>query len=237
MAYLQAMEYRSFRAMAVLADLLTLVALWLDLSAWAGLEVGNSQPWRFARTLVCGLAVWSVIRQSVDVKSRWLIPFAMTLAVLADHFLILRSDLLTGIVLFAVMQVVLMVRHLSGAELARLANQRMALAGLIGVCVLTIGNAMLLPSLLQRGLALPVLVYSALLVCSVLAAYSTRFGGQLPIQNAKWAFWAMVLFLFCDITVGIGAAFEHTVEGQLVRACTGLLYTPSLLLLVRSGMK
>lgn len=229
-------ETRLFRIAAYSAILLTVVALWVDLAAWQEMQVGDSEYWRFARTVVCGLAALNVVSNSVREKRKWLLPLALALAIVADYFLILNANLVLGIGVFAVMQLVLIIRHLIGAELGKLRHRKVIIALLLGITVLAVGNVLLWPTLASKGLAIPVLVYSALLIASTLAAYSTRLTRSLSQPHANWAFWGMLLFVLCDITVGVGAAFGHTSEGQLVRSLTGLFYTPSLLLLVRSAI-
>lgn len=122
-----------------------------------------------------------------------------------------------------------------GVPVKKFAQFKMGVAAAIGVAILVLGNAILWPSLQAKNLAFPVLIYSSLLITSVLASYSTDITGVLAARKANYAFIGMVLFLLCDITVGIGAAFGHTSEGELVRSFTGLFYTPSLLLLAKSA--
>lgn len=226
-----------FVLMSLLAIAATAVALWMDLAPWITGQPQDSAVWRFARTVLCALAAVAIVRQPLDRNSRWLLPLAMALAVVADYFLILGPDLVRGIAVFAMMQVALIVRHLLGIRRSALQLRSVRVSIACGVLVLGVGNGLLWPALSAKGLAVPVLIYSALLIFSVVAARVAGLVGALPRPQAAFALWGMVLFLLCDITVGIGAAVGHTAEGQLVRALTGLFYTPSLLLLVRSGTR
>ena len=161
---------------------------------------------------------------------------AMMLAVVADMFLILRNDLVTGIAIFALMQTVLIKRHMRCGALIAYSRPPLLKAVIVGLGVVAVGNGFLWASLSAKGLAVPVLIYSMLLVASTIAAYGSATTGMLSASASRHAFWGMVLFMLCDITVGIGAAFGQSVEGQFVRSLTGLFYTPSLLLLVYSGI-
>ena len=226
-----------FLLMSALAVAATAVALWMDLAPWISGQALDSAHWRFARTVLCALAVIPAVLHPLDRRSRWLLPLAMILAVIADSFLILGPDLVRGIAVFAVMQLVLILRHLIGVPSTALRTRGVPLSLISGLGVLAIGNGLLWPALSTKGLALPVLIYSTLLVSAVVAARVAGLVGALPARQAAYAFWGMLLFLLCDLTVGIGAAFGHTAEGQFVRALTGLFYTPSLLLLARSAMR
>jgi uncharacterized membrane protein YhhN len=99
-----------------------------------------------------------------------------------------------------------------------------------------VGNGLLWAPLSARGLAWPVLVYSLLLITAVVTAYGASRIGTLSATAGRLAFQGMLLFAWCDVTVGVGAAYGHTPPGEFVRALTDLFYTPALLLLVRSGM-
>ena len=218
-----------------IAILTTAIALFLDLSAWFDDSQSASECWRFARTVLCGLALVGVIKTHGNTTDKWLMLLALSLAVIADYFLILKNNLVTGIGIFAIMQIVLIARHSIGVSFKKFYQPQIGFAVAIGLLVLLIGNGLLWSSLSEKGLTIPVLIYSSLLITSVVTAYSTRFTGLLSTKQANYAFMGMILFLLCDITVGIGAAFGHTSEGQLVRSLTGLFYTPSLLLLAKSA--
>lgn len=214
----------------------TAAALWVDLGQWGrGVANGPGSEWlRFVRTLAAVIPIVGLWRGRTTPDARWLTA-AMALVVVADAFLILRRDLLTGIGWFAVVQAVLVGRHGRGVPLRRWGAsdaRGMIAAGCVFVALV---NAWLWPSLASRGLALPVLGYSVLVVTTVVVAWGARHGGPLGAGAARDAAVGMVLFALCDVTVGVGAAFGHTSAGALVRSVTGLLYTPALLLLVRSG--
>jgi hypothetical protein len=213
------------------------VALAIDLHHWATFGAGGtgSEAWRFARTVLCFVpALWLWRGADRDGRS---VAVALGLAVVADMFLILHHDLLRGIALFGVMQLVLLHRHLRAGSFSVYFRMPLLRAVLMGAGVVVLVNALLWNALSAKGLALPVLVYGALLIGSTVTAYGAGRNGVLPADASRLAFWGMVLFVLCDITVGVGAAFGHTQEGELVRSLTGLFYTPSLLLLVRSGMR
>lgn len=226
-----------FRWSALLAVACTVIALLLDLYHWAadGSPWLTSEPWRFARTVLCAVPAFLAmsLRNNRDVHSVFI---AMLLAILADLFLVLLHNLIIGIAIFAVMQVVLIHRHLRGGAVHAYFRPPLIRAVAIGAVVILVGNGLLWSPLSAKGLALPVLVYSTLLLTSTVTAFGAGHTKVLAATASRQAFWGMVLFVLCDITVGIGAAFGHMPEGELVRSLTGLFYTPSLLLLVRSGL-
>lgn len=191
---------------------------------------------RFGRTAGCA-ALWLVLwPKRIRLSDARKLSLALILAVVADFFLILRHQFIVGIGFFAVMQVALLVRHGQGfGQLCPTSRLWVALGA--GITLLVSGNVLLYAPLSHLGLSLPVLIYSTLLVSSCWVAYAAIYRQVLPVPNARLACWAMLLFLACDITVGIGAAFGQRDWGALVRCTTGLFYTPSLLLLVLSGVR
>ena len=221
---------------ATVSVVCTAAALWVDLGQWArGGPVGPGSEWfRFMRTVAAVVPVAGLWRGRAGVDARWLTT-AMVLVIVADTFLILRRDLLSGIAWFAIVQAVFVGRHGRGVPLRRWVAPD-ARIGVGAACVVVaIVNAGLWPSLADRGLALPVLGYSVLVMTTVVVAWGARSGGPLLPEAARDAYLGMVLFALCDVTVGVGAAFGHTSGGALARSLTGLLYTPALLLLVWSG--
>ncbi len=231
--------------MGILA-LLTLVSTILELVLWEYQFVRHeplSVPYhlfdegiRFARTVGCAvlwLALWP--KRIGQADARWL-SLALGIAIVADYFLILRHRLIPGIGFFALMQVVLIVRHARGFRQLRLTARLWVALG-VAIALLVLGNALLYAPLSRFGLSVPVLLYSTLLIASCWVAYAAKSRQVLPVANASLAFWAMLLFVACDITVGIGAAFGQHNWGALVRCTTGLFYTPSLLMLVLSGVR
>jgi len=219
---------------AVLAVLLTLEAFRQDVSGFQSAEIVDTGLLRFARTVLCFAVSVSIVGFRIRLQEIFL-PLALLVAVVADYFLILENNLKLGIGIFAIMQIVLTVRHLLDTRLSQLKNRKMLFAAIIGLVVILIGNGLLWPSLQPNGLAFPVLFYSSLLIVSTVAAFATRFTSNFSKISSRLAFYGMILFVLCDITVGVGAAFGYTSAGQLVRASTGLFYTPSLLLLAWSG--
>jgi YhhN family len=228
---------RAFPLAAAAAVACTLVALVLDLREWAGAAgpgIGATSPWwRFVRTVVAVAPVVTFV--AIPARGPRLLAASLLLTIIADWFLVMRADLMTGIGVFAVVQVLLIWRHLHGVALRRYLAPPLLGAVSLGAAVVVVGNAALWSALSPRGLAWPVFAYSVLLLTAVVTAYGTRETGTLSVRASRCAFWGMVLFVLCDITVGIGAAFGHTSAGAFTRALTGLFYTPALLLLVRSG--
>ena len=225
---------------------ITLLSVTLDLLIWwrhfhagifenAGLKNG-SEILRFGRTALCGLLIFEIWKNPVSRIDFWLLAGAFGIAIIADYFLILRHQLITGIALFAIMQILLIVRHLQKANFKILNIPVILSAILIGIAMLLFSNFLLHAPLSSKNLALPVGIYSGLLITSCLAAFAAMHAGFLPKRNARLAFLAMLLFLLCDITVGVGAAFGEQSFGSLIRAATGIFYTPSLLLLAFSGV-
>jgi hypothetical protein len=228
---------RALALSASIAVVCTIVALVLDLRQWAAgpeIEIGwTSEWWRFVRTVVAVAPVVTLI--AGPSLQRRLLAVALLLTIVADWFLVIRADVITGIGVFAIVQGLLVWRHLRGGSLSPYLDQPLRGAVALGAGVVLVGNAVLWTALSSRGLAWPVLGYSVLLLTAVVSAYGARHTGTLSLQASLFAYWGMVLFVLCDITVGIGAAFGHTSAGEFTRALTGVFYTPALLLLVRSG--
>lgn len=227
-----------------LVILFTLISIVLDIQVWSMVfykgvpgsahQTMISQIGRFLRTALM-LAFIPAILNSPAKRQARLLVLALFMAVVADYFLILRQQLIVGIGIFGLMQIVLMLRHLAGFQLKLLAQKPFLTLGLIGLAVWAGAMLLLWEGLQAAGLLVPVMVYGFLLISSVWAAFASLHLEVLPLKSAKLAFWAMVLFLLCDITVGLGAIWAGEPRALLIRAVTGIFYTPCLLLLAFSG--
>lgn len=230
-----------------LIAIFTLITLVLDLLAWnvvfhKGVESPAyyrliSQIGRFLRTVLVLAFIPEIFSQTNDQKSARLLAFAFLLTIIADFFLILREQLIVGIAFFALMQLLLIIRHLSGFRISRFRESRYGLSMTAGLTTWGIAMTFMRSGLEQSGLFLPVAIYGLLLIISVWAAYCAMFLEKMKPRLAKLAFWGMLRFLCCDITVGLGAIWPGTSAGTFVRAITGLFYAPCLIFLGISGLK
>lgn len=233
----------------------TAVFMWLDTSVWltrfADGTLGNiaafvawSEGLRFVRTVLALLLVCVLRRVVVSLADYRLLMIAFVLIVAADFFLILQDQLLAGIGVFALVQIVFVIRHLRGWQAAwqRLpapirGNKRRKLFGIgfAGVVLLTVSFALLGPRLAAAGLFVPTLVYGALIVLALCSGWGVLVMGTMPARNAWMIAAGMAFFTVCDITVGMGAALQGHPVGEGARVLTGLFYGPALVLLALSA--
>ncbi len=235
------------RIIIIIAAVLTILAIGIDLYTWTQvLKASEPHPdkwiaWsgyiRFARTATFSFIFIAYLQSAHFTKDHTLLQFAMLVATIADFYLILQNKLIMGIGIFAVMQLVLLYRHLQGFSW-QLFQQKIYIFLTIGLFVFAAFILYFLYVPLQaKGLFWPVAGYGFLLISSVLAAAYSKASGVLTHQQAKQALTGMVLFLLCDITVGLGAVWSNQPAGYLVRALTGIVYTPALIFLSLSANK
>ena len=235
------------RIIIVIACILTIAAIGIDLYTWSNVlkaidsDLDTWIIWsryiRFARTAVFSFVFIAYLQSGHFTKDHKIMLLAMLVATIADFYLILQNKLIIGIGIFAIMQLVLLYRHLQGFRW-QLFQQKMYMYLTIGLFVFAAVVLYFMYAPLQaKGLFWPVAAYGFLLVLSVLsAAYSKALGVLSPLQ-AKLALTGMVLFLLCDITVGLGAVWSDQPAGYLVRALTGVVYTPALIFLSLSAYR
>jgi len=248
MNYASNMAYnQQMKGIIITASLLTMVAIGIDLFTWYqvwkahDVELAVWIEWsgyiRFTRTLIFAFIFLPYLQRTLFTKDQLLMQIAMLVATVADFYLILQNKLIIGIGIFAVMQLVLLYRHLQGFKW-QLFQQKIYL---YLTFVLPLFAAALLyflyPVLQAKGLFWPVAGYGFLLIISVLAAAFSKALGILSPKQAQLAVMGMVLFLLCDITVALGAVWQNQSAGYLIRALTGLVYTPALVCLSLSAIQ
>jgi len=235
------------RIIIIIACILTIAAIGIDLYTWSNVLKAmdtDLDTWivlsryiRFARTAVFSFIFIAYLQKENFSKDHKIMLLAMLVATIADFYLILQNKLIIGIGIFGIMQLLLLYRHLQGFSW-QLFQQKIYLYLTIGLFIFAGGILYFLYSPLQaKGLFWPVAAYGFLLILSVLAAAYSKASGVLSPQQAKQALTGMVLFLLCDITVGLGAVWSDEPAGYLVRALTGVVYTPALIFLSLSANK
>jgi len=233
------------RTIIIIACVLTIAAIGLDLYTWTHVlkasdtDLDGWITWsryiRFARTAVFSFIFLPYLRSEHFTKDHTLMLVAMLIATIADFYLILQNKLIIGIGIFAVMQLALLYRHLQDFRW-QLFQQKIYMYLTIGLFVFAaVVLYFMYTPLQEKGLFWPVAGYGFLLVLSVLAAAYSKALGVLSPHQAKLALTGMVLFLLCDITVGLGAVWSDQPAGYLVRALTGVVYTPALIFLSLSS--
>ena len=237
---------RFMKTIIVSAAVLTITAIGIDLYTWAQVASGSDADltywikWsgylRFARTGLFSLIFIAYLQSAAFTKDHILMQCAMVAATIADYYLILENKLITGIGIFAMMQLVLLYRHLQGFGW-QLFHERKYVYLTAGLFVFAIAVLFFLYAPLQeKHLFWPVAAYGFLLILSVLAAAYSFALKRLSEQQSALALAGMICFLLCDITVGLGAIWQNQPSGYLVRALTGLVYTPALILLSLSAI-
>lgn len=234
---------------------ITAVFTWLDASVWLTRFVDGtlgdtaafvvwSEGLRFLRTVLALLLVGVLRHVVVSPADYRLLRIAFVLIVVADLFLILQDQLLVGIGVFALVQIVFVIRHLRGwrtvwkrlpAAIRGDKRRKLFGIGVVGVVLLTVSFALLGPLLAAAGLFVPTLVYGTLIVLALCSGWGVPVMGTLPARNAWMIAAGMVFFTVCDITVGMGAALQGHPVGEGARVFTGLFYGPALVLLALSA--
>lgn len=198
-------------------------------------EATLSKILRFCRTISIASMSGLLFYQQTDVKSIRLLFSAMTIAVVADGFLILANRLQTGMLFFIIVQGLLIWRH-SPSLLHFWKNKRRAitpffLCAILYTTIYTIGIKYLTDTFLQKA----ILAYALILVVSVFIGSLADLRSEFTQNQSLYILWGMILFFLCDLTVVMPILFPENDVSLLARAITGLFYTPSLLLLVSSG--
>lgn len=223
------------------AIFLTIAATYIDLNNWlfnkSIMEDGLSQCFRFGRTVLITYLVWLSSEKKLGLRSNLLL-LAFIICSIADAFLILLHRLDIGILFFTLMQIVLIVRHAPDLNSLSKNKGEAIMAFVAAICFYLIFLVLLFWFMPQNQLMIHVIVYGFLLVMSCLFGYFSRFkNDHITRIQSSFIFWGMILFLLCDITVLLPVMFPNQDFAQIVRAFTGVFYTPSLLLLAWSGVK
>ncbi|MFL0267158.1 lysoplasmalogenase family protein [Candidatus Clostridium radicumherbarum] len=191
---------------------------------------------KFITILLCFIITLLIGKDSYNKRDRFLVQLARFFTVIADYFLLIKEDFKLGIICFCIVQITYIIRH-SLMEKKVYKNLFFLifflLISIFTLAVININN-------FDRKLLALGLIYAVFLLTSVYCGVSTLKRGKFPKEGALLISIGIILFLFCDINVGlfnivgyIGLAKYEKLTGFFI----WFFYFPSQLLLSLSGFK
>lgn len=146
-----------------------------------------SDACKFISVLLCFLLSLLIGGNSLNSKDKLLLQAGLGVTVTADLFLLLLDREAPGVLLFCIVQIIYCIRY----ELRRFGIVMLAVF-LIYVPIFGLHNIML-----------NAVFYSVCLLTSVFAGFRVFKYKLFPAINGRMVFAGMVLFLLCDICVGL----------------------------------
>lgn len=193
---------------------------------------------KFATTAVMTVVVLLIGRSGLCARDRSLLQAGFLVSLCADFCIRILHGNLLGVCFFMVVQTLYIVRHTRKNDLDNHFPK---------ILCIPFGTVLVMALLCAMGafdkLMLPIVAsYGVFVVCSVVAACRTPGIGYFPAVNARCVKWGMVLFLCCDVCVGLSGlvSVDHSVQ-EIVAAvahnCVWAFYVPALALLGLSGYR
>ena len=204
---------------------------------------------KFFVTTIMTVVVFFIGKHCLCVRDRKFLQAGFASALLADfclkilhnysHFLEHRSDYtLLGICFFMITQALFIYRHTRTSD----TDNSVPKIIIIPFAVMFLTNALHLFRIFE-GPTVPIIAtYASFLFCSLYVACQVPKKGYFPAKNAKNIKRGMILFVCCDICVGISLATgdDHSVQEIVATVANNFVwyfYTPALILLGLSGYK
>ncbi len=204
---------------------------------------------KFFVTTIMTVVVFFIGEHCLCVRDRKFLQVGFASALLADfclkilhnysHFLEHRSDYtLLGICFFMITQALFIYRHTRTSD----TDNSVPKIIIIPFAVMFLTNALHLFRIFE-GPTVPIIAtYASFLFCSLYVACQVPKKGYFPAKNAKNIKRGMILFVCCDICVGISLATgdDHSVQEIVATVANNFVwyfYTPALILLGLSGYK
>ncbi len=212
--------------------------------------IGEDSLWRVGKalkltfTLTCTILVWATRARAFDRQDHTRLSVAFFIILLGDGGFFLGWSM-PAVGAFALAQIAMMVRNAkgAGAHIARGGLRSDALRAALGLAVLLAVDAALIGLVFRDFLAQSPgwvvalgILYALFLTASVWVAWMSPVIGYFPSRNARLIAAAMILFYFCDITVGMGGILQGELA-VVAKNVTWAFYGPALVLLALSGRK
>lgn len=186
---------------------------------------------KYLSVILCFILSILIGNRGIDKMDTRLLQLALFFTTIADLNLVILKDFFTGIAVFCIVQIIYTIRHSRNIILSK---RNIALFLIEGIVVLGLVIMINIPFYQEKVLYIIVCIYSILLVSSVFMALGTIKRGFYSKTNSYFIMIGMILFLLCDINVGLYhiGKIQH-ISGILI----WFFYLPSQLLLSLSGYK
>ena len=191
---------------------------------------------KYSTILLCLIIALLIGEDGYNKRDRLFVQLARLFTVFADYFLLIKDDFIIGVICFCVVQITYIIRY-SLMEKKIYKNVCFLLFTLL---IAIFASAVIRLNNFNRGLLSLGLLYAVFLLTSVYCGVSTLKRGKYPKGGAILISLGIILFLLCDINVGlfnilgyIGLATYENLTGFLI----WFFYFPSQLLLSLSGFK
>jgi hypothetical protein len=193
---------------------------------------------KFATTALMTIVVLIIGRSGLCTRDRTLLQAGFLVSLCADFCIRIIHGNLLGVCFFMIVQTLYIIRHTRKSDVDNHFPK---------ILYIPFGTVLLMALFCWVGtfekLMLPIVAsYGVFVVCSVVAACRTPGIGYFPAVNARCVKWGMVLFLCCDVCVGLSGlvSVDHSVQ-EIVAAvahnCVWTFYVPALALLGLSGYR
>lgn len=200
----------------------------------------NTDILKFISIIICFLLSFSY-KETISIRDITLLRIARTLTIITDYFLLLTEKYFLGISLFCIVQIIYIHRHGVNKRGDFLNN----IMKLMIILIASISVFYLFDILRDKALYIVIAIYGGLVLASTKVAFSSKnYGNELKI-NKKLIWYGMLLFLICDINVGLTSYLSSldlssglnnsikNLSGYLI----WLFYLPSQIFLSLSGKK
>lgn len=200
--------------------LIYIIFLYMDAIS-KGLGNTRSLYLKYSTILLCFALSLLIGSDCYNKRDKFLVWGARLFTVIADYYLVIRSDFSLGILCFCIVQIFYIIRHsfLAKVNLYKVLPATSVFMGLFIMMLLKIEVTNI-----NKGVVLEAACYGSLLLCSFYTAYRTRK----PVIAL-----GMLLFFLCDMNVALYNITNTFASGFLI----WLFYLPSQLLLTLSGFR
>ncbi|MCY6356116.1 lysoplasmalogenase family protein [Clostridium sp. ZS2-4] len=195
------------------------------------LQGGDSRMLKYISILLCFILSLFIRDRGNDKRDTRLLHEALFFTISADLNLVILNNFILGVSAFCIVQIIYIIRHSRNIFL----NKRDIVLFLIeGIIVSRLVIMLNMRIYEYKELYIIACIYSILLLTSVLMAFGTIKRVFYSKINSYFITIGMILFLLCDINVGLYHIGKiQYISGILV----WLFYLPSQLLLSLSGYK
>ncbi len=195
---------------------------------------------KFICIILCFIITLLTGKDSLSKRDLFLLQIGLFFTVIADYFFLIEHKYTLGVLSFCIVQIIYSIRHDIQKKDVTIRNYM--------IIFLTVFSSYLIINTFIIKIDLLFVVgfyYSMALITSVAKAIKARKNNLYPYPNKHMIAWGMILFLLCDINVGLANITKVVNLSQsLLKTFLDksflliwLFYLPSQVLLALSGYK
>lgn len=246
------MKALRLKLLFILGAILLLAGMFIATDVYAIIDLIDQKAsfvMKFMVSCLCATVAFLIPKSdALSDRDYKLIKTTFAFVILADFLLVFLQTFLPqfkelinmlGIVVFMIVQTLLIIRHATGFKTppGEKAPTKFRIISALCIYIPGIIAVIILHNMMSKKMLVEIIVYASMVTTSTWFGVNVLTRDTFPKTNRIMIATGMLLFLCCDISVGIMTFETVFLPKEIATALVYVFYAPALLLLAFSGYK